>query len=49
LVRLDRHASDANAALDRLVRGDKATVTGTHFARDGLRIVPETRVVRLTR
>jgi SAM-dependent methyltransferase len=46
LVRLDRHASPANAAFDGLQRGDVATVAGTRFARDGLRVVAETVVSR---
>jgi hypothetical protein len=46
LVRLDRHASETNAAFAELVRGDVAQVQRTAFARDGLRIGPETTVVR---
>jgi ribosomal protein RSM22 (predicted rRNA methylase) len=48
LVRLDRHATEANAAFDDLVRGDVATVAGTQFARDGLRVTPDTIVRRVT-
>jgi ribosomal protein RSM22 (predicted rRNA methylase) len=44
LVRLDRHASPANAAFDRLQRGDVASIAGTRFARDSLRVVPETAI-----
>ena len=46
LVRLDRHASAANAGFDELERGDVARVAGTQFARDGLRITAETEVTR---
>jgi ribosomal protein RSM22 (predicted rRNA methylase) len=46
LVRLDRHASPLNADLDRLVRGDVASVSRTAFAQDSLRIGPITAVTR---
>ena len=39
LIRLDRHASPANHAFERLARGDVATVTATEFAGDGVRVV----------
>jgi SAM-dependent methyltransferase len=45
LVRLDRSASDANAAFADLERGDVATIAGTRFAADGLRVTEETVVV----
>jgi SAM-dependent methyltransferase len=44
LVRLDRAASDANAAFDRLKRGDATDVTGAAPAPDGLRITADTTV-----
>jgi ribosomal protein RSM22 (predicted rRNA methylase) len=46
LVRLDRHASAANAAFGDLERGDVARVAGTEVARDGLRIEAGTSVQR---
>jgi SAM-dependent methyltransferase len=49
LVRLDRAASSTNAAFDDLTRGDVATVAGTRFASDGLRVTEETLVSRATR
>jgi SAM-dependent methyltransferase len=45
-ARLDRAASDANAAFDELERGDIATIAGTRFASDGLRVTEETIVAR---
>jgi ribosomal protein RSM22 (predicted rRNA methylase) len=45
-VRLDRAASDANAAFGHLARGDVATIAGTRFASDGLRVTEETTVAR---
>jgi Mitochondrial small ribosomal subunit Rsm22 len=46
LVRLDRHATPANAAMGTLARGDVATIAGTTPAGDGLRIGPESQVAR---
>jgi hypothetical protein len=46
LVRLDRHATPANAGLDQLARGDVAHVAGTELAGDGLRITAEAEVTR---
>jgi len=46
IVRLDRLASDANAAFDDLERGDVVTISGTRFAADGLRVTEETVVAR---
>jgi hypothetical protein len=46
LVRLTRERSDANAALDRLERGEAATLTETGSAGDGLRITRESKVLR---
>lgn len=48
LVRLDRHATPANAEFDRAVRGDVVQVARTTFAGDGLRVGPDTSVVRVT-
>lgn len=48
LVRLDRHASPANSQLDSVARGDVVRVARTTFAGDGLRIGPDTSVVRVT-
>lgn len=48
LVRLDWHASPANAALDLVVRGDVVQVARTTFAGDGLRVGPDATVVRVT-
>jgi hypothetical protein len=48
LVRLDRHRAQANAAFDRLARGDLARVAGTSDAGDGRRLGPETVVEKLT-
>lgn len=48
LVRLDRHASAENAAFEQAVRGDVIRVARTTFAGDGLRVGPETSVVRVT-
>jgi hypothetical protein len=45
LVRLDRAASEANAAFDRLRRGAAVEITGVVEAPDGLRLGPETTVV----
>jgi len=45
-ARLDRHASDANAAFGELARGDVATITGALFASDGLRVTEDTLVAR---
>lgn len=47
VVRLERHASQANADLDRLVRGDRARIVRTTFAQDGLRVVKDTTVTQL--
>ena len=44
LVRLDRHTSPANAALDDARRGDIVQIQATHTAPDGLRITSETTV-----
>ncbi len=44
LVRLRRHASENNAAFDELERGDLVRIARTTFARDGLRVTPETVV-----
>jgi ribosomal protein RSM22 (predicted rRNA methylase) len=48
LVRLDRHASPSNAAIEELVRGDTARILRVAFAQDGLRVVKETIVTRDT-
>jgi len=48
LVRLDRHASPANADFDRAGRGDVVQVARTTFAGDGLRVGADTLVVRVT-
>lgn len=48
LVRLDRHASPANGDFERALRGDVVQVARTTFAGDGLRVGPETSVVRVT-
>jgi len=47
LVRLRRHATETNAAFAELERGDLARIARTTFARDGLRVTPETVVSRL--
>ena len=47
VVRLDRHVSPANDALDRLARGDVARIVGTAPAQDGLRVLPDSTVTRL--
>jgi hypothetical protein len=47
LVRLDRETSPSNVAFGELERGDVATIAGTRFASDGLRLTPETLVERL--
>jgi hypothetical protein len=44
VVRLDRHAADANAALDDARRGDVIRIERAQPARDGLRITVETTV-----
>lgn len=46
IVRLDRNASAANAAMDQLVRGDVARISRTTFAQDGLRVDAESNVTR---
>jgi SAM-dependent methyltransferase len=46
IVRLDRAASPANAAMDELARGDVADFQRTRFSSDGLRVIEETRVTR---
>jgi SAM-dependent methyltransferase len=46
IVRLDRHATRANATFDELVRGDVARIVRTTFAQDGLRVVKDTTVDR---
>ena len=46
IIRLDRHASPANAALDKLARGDVAHIARTTFAQDGLRVGMDTTIVR---
>jgi ribosomal protein RSM22 (predicted rRNA methylase) len=48
IVRLDRHATTANAGFDQLARGDVARVARTTFALDGLRVVKDTSVERQT-
>jgi hypothetical protein len=48
-VRLDRAASDANAAFARLERGDVATIEGASAAADGLRVGETTAVTRRSR
>jgi len=45
-VRLDRAATPANAALDRLTRGDVASIEGTVETPEGPRVTAETLVVR---
>jgi hypothetical protein len=47
LVRLRRHESETNGAFAELERGDLARIARTTFARDGLRVTPETVVQRL--
>jgi hypothetical protein len=47
VVRLDRHATAANADLDRLARGDVARIVRMTFANDGLRVAPDTVVERV--
>jgi ribosomal protein RSM22 (predicted rRNA methylase) len=49
IVRLDRHASAANADMDLLSRGDVARIVRTTFAQDGMRVVPETTITRQNR
>jgi SAM-dependent methyltransferase len=46
LVLLDKHATPRNAAFGELARGDLARVSGTQFARDGLRLTTESTVAR---
>jgi len=46
VVRLNRNHSDANADLDRAVRGDVVRITGTTSASDGLRVDAATSVAR---
>lgn len=46
LIRLDRHAAPANAALDELARGDVAHIARTTFAQDGLRVGVDTVISR---
>jgi hypothetical protein len=48
VVRLNRHHSDANADLDRAVRGDVVRITRTTFASDGLRVDAATSVARVS-
>ena len=48
LIRLDRHATRANADLDRLRRGDVARVERTTFATDGIRVGTDTTIERKT-
>ena len=45
-IRLDRHASDANGALDDARRGDVLAVEGAEAAGDGLRITAASTVTR---
>ena len=47
LVRLRRHESENNSAFGELERGDLVRIARTTFARDGLRVTPETVVERL--
>lgn len=47
LVRLDRHASPANADFQRVGRGDVIRVARTRFAADGLRIGPDAAVTHV--
>jgi hypothetical protein len=49
IVRLDRHATTANADLDQLARGDVVRIVRTAFAQDGLRVVKDTIVARAQR
>ena len=49
IVRLDRHATAANADLDLLLRGDVARIVRTTFAQDGVRIGSDTTVTRQNR
>jgi SAM-dependent methyltransferase len=44
LVRLDRHASEENAAFDQLGRGDLVRLRGSERRGDGLRVGPESSV-----
>jgi hypothetical protein len=46
IVRLDRHATKANADFDHLIRGDVVRIVRTVFAQDGLRVVKDTTVER---
>ena len=48
LVRLDRHASAANADFEHAGRGDVIQVSRTTYAGDGLRVGAATSVVRVT-
>jgi len=45
-VRLDRATSAANGDFGDLERGEVATIAGTRFASDGLRVIEETVVAR---
>jgi hypothetical protein len=49
IVRLDRHASAANADFDQLKRGDVVRIERATFAADGMRVVPDSTVARKTR
>ncbi len=49
IVRLDRHASAANADFDQLKRGDVVRIERATSATDGMRVVPDSTVSRPTR
>ena len=49
LIRLSRHHSTANEALDRVVRGDAVSIANGSSSDDGLRVTPETTLARIRR
>jgi ribosomal protein RSM22 (predicted rRNA methylase) len=49
LVRLSRHRSSTNEALDRLVRGDALSINNGSASDDGLRVTAETIIARIRR
>jgi ribosomal protein RSM22 (predicted rRNA methylase) len=49
LIRLSRHASAPNEALDRVVRGDALSITKGSSGDDGLRVTAETIIARVGR
>jgi hypothetical protein len=49
LIRLSRHRSAPNEALDRVVRGDALSITNGSSSDEGLRVAAETTIARVRR